>query len=558
MRGVAVVAAAAVASAEASWRAPAVGGDPSSGWLTYAQYKAAETSVLTNVSMSWNVPSGKAAKSYGSGAPGWWYGVQTASGDGALVQPIVACDYGGSSCADGTYVLWGGVFDWTKPGQGMHNSEFVDCQGGDEVYSYTQCDTKECYMFVRNERTKKTAGLTYKLPASKGSEATLYIVLEHAPDNCDAYPPAQKTSFKNIRVEVDGKAVTPDWTAVKGGSAACGSKTTVVDSSTIEISWESESSYDLNDATALKKVAADVNAKKAGWTADVEQTRFATLAHAKSLCGTYTPGHPLRQEAGLPKYVSKMSDADVPESFDARTQWANCSVMRKVRNQAGCGSCWAFGATESFEGSRCAATGEDVEFSAGQTSSCSGFFGNGCGGGQPDSANSWFVSHGVVTGGEYGEDNGCVPYGCAPCPKGLYPPTCETNECGNTLKCAKSCTNSNYKTPFAQDKAKAKKAFSVGSVANAQKALMESGPMSASFTVYADFPTYKSGVYSHTSGSELGGHAVALYGWGVENGQKYWLLKNSWTAAWGDHGFFKVIRGTNDCGIEEDLSGTTF
>merc|ERR1711865_703555 len=108
------------------------------------------------------------------------------------------------------------------------------------------------------------------------------------------------------------------------------------------------------------------------------------------------------------------------------------------------------------------------------------------------------------------------------------------------------------------DKAKAKKAFSVGSVANAQKALMESGPMSASFTVYADFPTYKSGVYSHTSGSELGGHAVALYGWGVENGQKYWLMKNSWTAAWGDHGFFKVIRGTNDCGIEEDLSGTTF
>merc|ERR1719277_2022285 len=65
--------------------------------------------------MSWNVPTGKAGSRYGSGAPGWWYGVQTASGDGALVQPIVACDYGGSSCAEGTYVLWGGVFDWTKP-----------------------------------------------------------------------------------------------------------------------------------------------------------------------------------------------------------------------------------------------------------------------------------------------------------------------------------------------------------------------------------------------------------------------------------------------------------
>lgn len=117
---------------------------------------------------------------------------------------------------------------------------------------------------------------------------------------------------------------------------------------------------------------------------------------------------------------------------------------------------------------------------------------------------------------------------------------------------------SNYKTPFADDKATAKKSFSARGVANAQQALMETGPLAASFTVYADFPTYTSGVYKHTSGQELGGHAVVLLGWGTEDGKDYWLLKNSWTDKWGDKGFFKVVRGTNDCGIESGLCGMNF
>jgi len=47
---------------------------------------------------------------------------------------------------------------------------------------------------------------------------------------------------------------------------------------------------------------------------------------------------------------------------------------------------------------------------------------------------------------------------------------------------------------------------------------MTNGPAEAAFTVYEDFLTYKSGVYKHTSGSALGGHAVKIMGWGNENG----------------------------------------
>jgi cathepsin B len=39
---------------------------------------------------------------------------------------------------------------------------------------------------------------------------------------------------------------------------------------------------------------------------------------------------------------------------------------------------------------------------------------------------------------------------------------------------------------------------------------MTNGPVEAAFTVYADFPSYKSGVYQHKSGSELGGHAIKV------------------------------------------------
>ena len=44
------------------------------------------------------------------------------------------------------------------------------------------------------------------------------------------------------------------------------------------------------------------------------------------------------------------------------------------------------------------------------------------------------------------------------------------------------------------------------------------------------------GVYKHETGEFLGGHAVKILGWGVEDGMDYWLVANSWNADWGDEG----------------------
>ena len=71
--------------------------------------------------------------------------------------------------------------------------------------------------------------------------------------------------------------------------------------------------------------------------------------------------------------------------------------------------------------------------------------------------------------------------------------------------------------------------------------------------VYEDFINYRSGVYQHVTGGFLGGHAVRLLGWGVENGTPYWLVANSWNEDWGDRGYFKILRGKDECTFEDNI-----
>ena len=176
----------------------------------------------------------------------------------------------------------------------------------------------------------------------------------------------------------------------------------------------------------------------------------------------------------------------------------------------------------------------------------------GCNGGTPSSAWAYWNATGVVTGGNYKSNQGCLPYSIANCDhhvNGTYGP-CASAEVA-TPACTSTCVDGESWTSSKQFGASS---YSVSSnVAEIQAEIYKNGPVEGAFTVYDDFPSYKSGVYVQTSQTELGGHAIKILGWGTENGLDYWLVANSWNTEWGLGGFFKIKRGVDMCGIESGI-----
>lgn len=294
---------------------------------------------------------------------------------------------------------------------------------------------------------------------------------------------------------------------------------------------------------------------KAGHNARFDNVPVHVL---KNMMGVH-PDH----EKYMPTEVVVHSDDvvnDLPATFDARTQWPQCPSIKEIRDQSACGSCWALGAVEAMTDRICVQSNgtQQVHLSAEDLVDCCVIIcGMGCNGGFPGMAWFYWVHFGIVSGGNYNTNEGCMPYSLESCEhhiNGTLPP------CGDvkgTPKCNRQCREGSN-LQYRQDKHKGKKSYKVNRDAKQIMAeIQQSGPVEAAFTVFADFPSYKSGVYKHESGGQLGGHAVKILGWGNENGSDYWLVANSWNADWGDMGFFKIRRGNDECGIESNIIGGT-
>ena len=84
--------------------------------------------------------------------------------------------------------------------------------------------------------------------------------------------------------------------------------------------------------------------------------------------------------------------------------------------------------------------------------------------------------------------------------------------------------------------------------------LYNAGPISVSFQVIAGFKAYTSGVYKVENCGKTTqdvNHAVLATGYGTDNGVAFWNVKNSWGAAWGNAGYFRIERGSNMCAIAQ-------
>lgn len=278
----------------------------------------------------------------------------------------------------------------------------------------------------------------------------------------------------------------------------------------------------------------------AGWKASIN-TRFSdyTVGQFKYILGVKQTPRNIVDNIPIKTYSKSLK---LPKEFDARKTWPQCSSIGRILDQGHCGSCWAFGAVEALSDRFCLQFGMNISLSVNDLLACCGFMcGDGCDGGYPISAWRYFVSHGVVTEecDPYFDQTGCGHPGCEP----LYP----------TPRCVKKCNAKNLL--WEENKRFSVNAYRISSnVYDIMAEIYQNGPVEVAFTVYEDFAHYKSGVYRHITGYELGGHAVKLIGWGTsEEGEDYWLLANQWNREWGDDGYFKILRGTNECGIEEDV-----
>mmetsp|Transcript_53016 Transcript_53016/g.123915 ORF Transcript_53016/g.123915 Transcript_53016/m.123915 type:complete len:127 (+) Transcript_53016:538-918(+) len=80
--------------------------------------------------------------------------------------------------------------------------------------------------------------------------------------------------------------------------------------------------------------------------------------------------------------------------------------------------------------------------------------------------------------------------------------------------------------------------------------ILARGPIACSIAVPEALETYTSGVFNDTTGARGDAHDVSVTGWGVDQGVPYWTIRNSWGTYWGEHGWFRLIRGTNNLGVE--------
>ena len=211
----------------------------------------------------------------------------------------------------------------------------------------------------------------------------------------------------------------------------------------------------------------------------------------------------------------------VPQDFDSREEWTMCPF--DIKDQGHCGSCWAFGAVETLEDRICISTkGEFTKDLSEQNMVSCDYVGFGCSGGWPLSAFGYLSIMGVPT-------EECQPY--------------TSGDSGSAWGCTYKCDDSSVSNKRYRCQ------YPWVSMTNSgiKNEIHKRGPVETAFSVYEDFMNYKGGIYHHTTGSFLGGHAVKIVGWGVEEGTKYWLIANSWSTSWGENGYFRIKEG--DSGI---------
>ncbi|OHT02179.1 Clan CA, family C1, cathepsin L-like cysteine peptidase [Tritrichomonas foetus] len=255
---------------------------------------------------------------------------------------------------------------------------------------------------------------------------------------------------------------------------------------------------------------------KQGHSFRVAHNKFSTYTPAeyKALLGfkNVKTGH---------KGKKSTKKVNAPESLD----WRESGLVNPIKDQASCGSCWAFSAIATCESAYAKSSGKLLSFSEQNIVDCVlGCY--GCSGGWPNVA----IDH--VLDNQNGQFNS----------EDDYPYTALDGNCVYDASKAIGKVTGYLEVEYDSESDLKEKVAGYGVVS----VCIQAGTSA--------FMSYTGGIFDYPDCSQTFlDHAVAAVGYGAENGVEYWIVRNSWGTSWGEEGYVRMIRNKqNQCGIANE------
>ncbi|CAD5232627.1 unnamed protein product [Bursaphelenchus xylophilus] len=213
---------------------------------------------------------------------------------------------------------------------------------------------------------------------------------------------------------------------------------------------------------------------------------------------------------------------DTPDSYD----WRDYEGVTSIKDQGACGCCYAFAAVAAIESQHKLQTFEELDLSEEQMVACTYQNqkyddNNGCDGGSSPGVLRYAIDHGITSEANWGYtlgetgDNSAIP------------------KCKSKTSAVRSVTSQTQLPSDDED--------------NMASVVASSGPI-VTYLDAGPLQDYQGGIIDAQEpegGWEIN-HAILTIGYGNEDGTPYWIMKNQWGEDWGESGFFRAIRGTNN------------